>query len=545
MNKENYKIEKRFLKYFSRSRVFVLVLISFIVGIFISSLVFGIERPAEIFARWYLIIIIFTAIAAVLIIYWQEIIFRLVILAVLGILIGIFYYLLFLPKIDEAQIAFYNGKEVEVQGYISQEPDRRDNSTKYELKINKLRMSAKGRSASGGENNEREVSGNVLVSTARFPEYQFGEVLKVKGKLETPPKFEDFDYASYLAKADIYSIIKKSEVQKISEPQKENFSFMGWQWFKIKRAVLKIKNHFEETLNKILPEPLSSLLSGILIGSRRSIPADLLLIFNIIGLTHIIAISGYNITIIIKYLGGLLRYLPKILEFCLLLLAIILFIVLTGASASVIRAGLMATLILLAPLIGRRSDITIALLFTAVLMLLFNPKILRYDVGFQLSFLAVAGLIYLSPILGKMIENWRYRRYIFKPIRGYFCETISAQIMVVPIVFFNFSRLSLIAPLANVLILPFVPLTMGIGFVAGILGMIWLRLGEVIGYLLWLLLKYMVIVSDGLSRIPLASITKTNISWVIIPLYYLIGMAIYLKLKKKINKDGTATNPFH
>jgi len=527
--KSKIDLTKTIEGYFTRSKVFIFALIFFIAGIFASSFVFGIKRSEDLFEMWWLFVLILTAFLVLLILFWRETVYRIILILILALFLGFFYYLLFLPKIDESQIAFYNGQEVEIEGWISQEPDRRDKSVKYELKVAKTRI----------ENGDKKITGKVLVSARRFPEFEFGDRVRVRGKLETPPAFEDFDYAAWLSKSDIYSVMRRSEIEKISEVGRNQFSFIAWWWFRVKKILLLVKSHFETTLNQVLSEPFSSLLAGILIGARRNIPDDLIQIFNIVGLTHIIALSGYNITIIVRAFERVTKYFPRWLSFSLGLSAVILFVILTGASASVVRAALMAMLILFAPLIGRKGDITIALLFTAMVMLLINLKILRYDLGFQLSFVAVAGLIYLSPILNRIIEKWKYKKVFPAVVRNYFEETFSAQIMVAPVVLYNFSRLSLVAPIMNVLVLPIVPITMLFGFVAGLLAMICLKAGIVVGYLSWLLLKYIVVAAETFSKIPLASVEKGGLHWLIIPIYYLIGTVIYFKLKKKYEKNNS------
>lgn len=300
-----------------------------------------------------------------------------------------------------------------------------------------------------------------------------------------------------------------------------------------------IKHQFEDKINQILPEPQSSFLAGLIVGAKRAIPDNLMEAFNRTGTTHIVVISGYNISIIISAIMGLTRKRFRKLAMIVSIIGIFLFTIMVGAEAPVVRAALTALLVVWAAKVGRKSEAFIALILTALLMILINPMILRFDLGFQFSFLAVAGLIWLSPILKDLISHWRFKKYLPKLISEPLIATLSAQVFVVPIILYHFHRLSLISPLANVMVISVIPLAMFFGFFSALLAFVWLGLGKIIAYFAWLFLTYMVKVIYWLSHLPLASFEISQISWIWLMLWYLLlGIFIfwYYKniLKEKI-----------
>jgi len=484
----------------TKSRLFLYSCLFFIFGVGLHSIL-GIS--------FWLSYFIFLFALFILIIFWSNPLWRIIGLGGIFLFLGIWRYELSLPKINENHLSFYNGKEIRFVGIIVDEPDIRENNSKLTIESKKLIFS----------NEQKEVKGKVLVITRLYPEYQYGDLLELNCQLKKPEKINDFDYERYLARNSIYSLCNYPQILKIGE-NKGNI---------VIKYLFLFKNYFIGIINKIFPEPQASFLAGLLVGARRSISSDLIEAFNRTGTTHIIAISGYNITI----MAGILLSLTKGIglgrkkSFWFIVIGILFFVIITGAMASVMRAAVMGILVLLAGYVGRVSRVTNALVFAAFLMLLVNPKILVFDVGFQLSFLATIGLIYLTPILERYFHHWPE----FYGLKNSLVTTLSAIILTTPLIFYQFGRLSLIAPLANVLILPIIPWAMSLGFVAGTLGIIWWRIGWCFGWLVWLLLSYIILVVEGLARLSWSSIEIKGLPWwIMIIIYGLIGWWI-LKTK--------------
>ena len=375
---------------------------------------------------------------------------------------------------SEISQSFIVGQKADFNGAVVEEPDRRSDFAQYVLK------------------NER--FGRILVKTNLYPEYFYGDILKISGNLEKPENFSGFDYQNYLAKDNIFLISRNPEITLLNRPESLNFY----------AYLLILKKNFIAIIDKILSEPKSSFLAALLVGARRTLPDNLTSAFNITGTSHIVAISGYNISIISIMMLNFLSYLllPRRLIFWIVIISILMFTLIAGAGASVVRAAIMGGLLVLAGREGRFYLVTNAIVFAGAAMLFANPYLLRYDTGFQLSFLAALGLIYLAP----HFNRWFAGLPNFLSFRANLSATLSAQIMTFPIIFWEFGRVSLVATLANVLILPAIPTTMLFGFLSGLSGFISLKIAEILILPAWFLLSYQIFVVKILSILPLASI---------------------------------------
>ncbi|NQV00404.1 MAG: ComEC family competence protein [Parcubacteria group bacterium] len=491
----------------SKSKIFLYLIFSFIFGVSIAS--FFTDIPIF----FYLIAL---CVFLILVIVWRKE-QKMKILGFCGLffILGMARFMFSLPSDSDRIMKFYNDKEeIEFQGIVADEPDIRKDKIKLTIDSEKIRQ----------KDIWIDIEGKILVDVARFPEYSYGDFLNINCQLQTPAEFEDFSYKDYLAKADIYSVCYRAQVN-IIEHDKGNYLIA---------SLLKIKTRFKNTISSILTEPHASFLQGMLLGSKQGMPDDLKESFSLTGTSHIIVISGLHITIV----AGSLVYLAQILSFprkYVLLFAtvgLIFFILLIGAKPSAIRAGIMGSLIILAMYSGRLSDTKNAILCAASIIILINPKVLRFDVGFQLSFLATIGIIYLSPYLNKVIKIIPN----FFKMREIIAMTLAAQILTLPIVVYNFERISIVSPLVNVLIVPIIPITIIVGFIAMFLGVIWLYLGKLFSIFVWFLLEYEIYVVSIFSKIPIASIevNKLWIGWIII-YYFIIAFIIqYLRKKEKI-----------
>lgn len=340
--------------------------------------------------------------------------------------------------------------------------------------------------------------GRLLLRMPSFPAYEYGDRLKISGTVEKPQNFEGFDYRGYLGRQLIFGIVRTPEINLIGRDDT-----IGR---KILRSLFHFSSNFEDAINQSIAEPEASLASGILLGVKRNIPADLMDDLSKTGLTHIIALSGYNVTIIVVMFSALTAlWLGRRWTFLAGSFLVLVFVAMTGASSSVVRAAIFSLMILFGKTIGRQGDQTNLMLLAAVAMLLFNPYILRWDTGFQLSFLAFAGLIYLAPIIKRWLEKSRSKR-LPEGIKMPLAETLSAQIFVSPILFWQFGRISFIAPIANILVLWIIPLSMGVTALTGFAGLFYRPLGIIFGGLLWPLMEYIIKVVEILAKVPFSSI---------------------------------------
>src|SRR3989338_7129418 len=309
------------------------------------------------------------------------------------------------------------GTEVAMRGMIADDPDQRATQTNYILRAQMIRTGTR----------TIRVGGKVLV-TVRIgnPMWEYGDDVIVRGVLEQPQSTDDFQYDRYLSLKNVYSLMHDPRIERVG----------GNRGNAILRTIYAFKNALEERITLLLPEPHASLLAGLLLGSRGSMPEDLVNDFKATGLTHLVAISGYNITMLITVLGTLLFWLPLKWRFWPSVMLIVLFTILTGASASAVRAAVMGILGLLALQLNRIQTTRLTVLWSAFVMLTVNPKQLWYDAGFQLSFLALIGVLEISPLMKPYLR----RVPEFLGIQESFCLTLSAQMLASPWIFFLFGQ---------------------------------------------------------------------------------------------------------
>ena len=401
----------------------------------------------------------------------------------------------------------HSDEKISFVGYMAKEPDQRSSNTKLTIQTEQ---------------------GKVLVTTRRYPEYKYGDELKITGTLKAPTIFEDFNYQGYLAKDGIYSVAYYPKIKPTGENQ-GNFFY---------KAIYSFKDKIKQAVEKIMPLPEVAILEALTLGNKRSLTEGLKNQLNITGTRHIVAISGMHIIILVKALMiiliGIGLWRGQAFYFTLGIL--VLFIVMIGAPASAVRAGIMGAILLFAEKIGRLNSSGRAIVFVAAIMLVLNPLLLKFDVGFQLSFLAVLGIIYIKPIfdewLKKIIKKEKLPN-LFQIIT----MTLAAQIATLPILVYNFGRISFISPLANVLIVPAIPYVMGAGFIFSLASIAWSFLGKILIWPAWFMFAYITKFVELLSKIPFAAKEISNIHWFWLIGYYilLIGFLWWYKRKKALS----------
>lgn len=417
-------------------------------------------------------------------------------------------------------VDFYNGQEVSLEGIVRQ-VDARQNQVKYTVEVLQLSL-VMGDPLDPLASWSTPVNGEVLVSLNRYPRYNYGDKLHIVGELREPGVIDDFNYGNYLSRYGLYSVMYRPYAEKLDE----GFGNRFWA------GMVSVQDQFLSQIGKLFPEPYASFEAGLLVGARKGIPEELMEQFNITGLTHIIAISGYNITIIIVFVMWLLRRLPRRVQFVVAVGCIVLFTLFVGASPAVVRASIMGILGLLALQTGRQSNIHLTVLFTAFLMVLWNPKILWWDVGFQLSFAAVLGLIYIAP----WFDGWAKKLPEAFGIREAIQMTLAAQVTALPIIIYNFGRLSIISPISNLLVAFAIPPAMALGFAGVLLSFIWFPLGLPFAYGAYLVLAYIIKVIELTAAIPYASVDLPGMKlWMMLGYYVvLVGFLVWRAQKNKL-----------
>ena len=400
-------------------------------------------------------------------------------------------------------------KIVSIAGTITDEPDDRDRDAQLTFRPD-------------------GSIGRLLLIVPLFSNYHYGDRLRVTGRPELPQPFETeaertFDYPAYLAARGISAIMRSPKIENLRE--NGGYRFVS-QLFALKAAFLN-------RLDQVLPEPESSLLGSLVVGGKRSLGPVWQERFRQAGLIHLVVLSGYNLTIIgaaTAIFFTTLR-LRRSLTLILSALAIILFSIMVGGGASVIRAAVMALLVVLARLTGRNYEAGRALATAMVVMVAINPLILVNDIGFQLSCLATAGLIYGSPLLERRL-NFIPARF---GLRSVVVTTVAAQLAVLPWILRVMGQVSPYALLTNVLVVPIVPLTMLFAALIGLAGLLLPPLAFVIMPFGYLAAAYIFKITSLATALPGAALTITTFPLALVILIYLGYFWLWRRAQPKLS----------
>ncbi len=362
--------------------------------------------------------------------------------------------------------------------------------------------------------NGQEVKlGNIRLYLPLYPQYEYGDELLVGGKIDQPTG----QLRNFFLKDGIAGTMRFPRVEVVRKN-------MGNPMM---AALLKLKNATRENLAKVLPHEQSLFMSGLLLGTKAEFPKEFRSELSRSGTSHLVALSGYNITIIAEGIVFCLAwFFSRRVTFVLSLAAIGLFVLMAGAGASVVRAALMGAAVLLAGRVERLYSFRNGITLVAAVMVAQNPKILFFDIGFQLSFAALSGIVFLEPIVRRVLR--------FKPESGFLnwrenlSVTISAQLAVLPLLILRFGTVSISGVISNVLILGIIPATMFLGFISALAGFFSYYLSLFIGTLANILLSYIMWVIHIFSAFGhISGITYFGIGFAVI--YYLsLALIVYL-----------------
>lgn len=393
---------------------------------------------------------------------------------------------------------------VQVKGRVAAEVDTRQDSQRVVL--------------DGVDLDGDYVDGKILVTLPLHPRVDHGDQLVFDCKLKIPEPFNGFNYDRYLATRGIFAVCYRPVEVDI---------FSGDQWT-IVGTILSIKRRVVDTLGLMLPEPHVAFVSGLLFGGNSSMSADLRDEFATTGTSHILAASGFNVSLFtMVFLGWVMGWFgrkPGIIAAAVLLGV---YVITAGATPAVLRAAIMASLILMSAWMGRKANMTNAMLLAGAIMVVINPRLAFDDVGFQLSFVATGALLFVAP-------RWEsFFNFIPKSfgLRESFVASIAASVITLPIILWHFGSISLISPIANLIILPLVPYLMAVAFMALPLFAVFhsfSNLASILSLPAWALSSFILHLIRWLSAVPHAIITPTSarvlaiISAIIIPAIWIV-----------------------
>lgn len=440
------------------------------------------------------------------------------------------------PCWTPTDLAFYNlpadrafdrkAPEVTLTGYVSSYPLVAD--TKQRMQVIATSLSIEGV--------EQPVTGELRLNTGIRQHYAYGQPVRVQGRLVTPPDFVDFSYREYLARQGIHSLLYSARIDLLDDPMAGS---------PIVRALYAFRARGEALLNRLLPEPYAALANGMLLGIEAGIPDELYETFNLTGTSHVIVISGSNVAIIAGLFLALGQRLGSKRSLWLTLAGLGCYALLVGGDAAVLRATCMGGLYVVATTLKRRSTALVSLAAACWGMTLLNPQTL-WDVGFQLSSAATAGLILFTPGItayfsrfwlrfrgGKgtaapsgMLEN--AKGVMTGLIQDGLLVTFAANVTTLPLVLYYFGRLSVVSLLTNLAIAPVQPFIMlwgSVGLLMGVIGLPW------VAWLLllvpWLSLLWTVSVVRWTAALPGASLEIMGYNLWALTFTYLCLAGIY------------------
>lgn len=395
-----------------------------------------------------------------------------------------------------------------VTGRVSALPDRRFDHDKWLLAVE---------TAAIGDTAAQPLTGKLLITLPRGTELGVGDTITVTGRLEEPFVSEEFSYRDFLAKDHIYALM--------AFPRFERGARAGAGW----RQTLSLwRASFDRRLKAVIPPPESGFAAGILVGDKSGLSDAWQNDFQTAGLSHLLALSGFNITIIVLAVFWLLAFLPKAARLLITMLAVSLFVAFVGGGASIVRAAIMGLCGLVVIETGRQASAITLLMFASAVMGLFSPLIFAYDPSFQLSFAGVAGMIGLQQPLQSF-----FRKYSGRRLAELLSATLAAQCGVLPLILMLFGEVSLIAPIANLVVAPLIPWAMLSAFLAVIFSFFLSPLGHFLGFISWNILHLGLTSIQLFAKIPGASISA-QISFeegALLALFITIA-ALYAKLRQ-------------
>jgi competence protein ComEC len=451
-------------------------------------------------------------------------------------LLGILRYDSTVASIDSNDLRFYNDMgAMQVKGVVASDPEPANNRIAFRFDAREIQAGEEW----------REVSGTALVYAPRLipadslpagvtrepPYYRYGDLLRIDGILQTPPEFEDFDWRDYLAHQGIHTLISSLGHIEILDTG-QGSSLQSW--------IYGARDRLSRSLGDAIPEPQASLAQALLLGEKGTIPDDLKSSLSQAGTAHILAISGLHIFIVC---GIVFSFAVNVfgrrhsVYLWLPLLATWGYALLSGMQVSTIRAAIMISLWLVAYSMGRPRSALPWLLLAAAVMIGINPSITG-DVSFQLSFAAMAGLLLLTPHFqsrGRSILRVAEGR---RPWLGFvidsFAITLGAFLTIMPVIAYYFHHVSLVALPANFFALPVLPLAISTAATVAVVGLFTVPLAQVLGWVAWLFLGYMIEVSEFFAALPFASVELREVDDLFVWAYYaLLGALLLVGTRRK------------
>lgn len=417
----------------------------------------------------------------------------------------------------------FSGKQVVVKGYIDSAPDIKDSRVSYTLRTKEV-------SFKEDPQNIKKVDGKVLFSTlnsGKVPILEYGRAVEISGRLNLPKGRTNpggFDFRRYLGQSGISATVFAAE--RNIHPKSINKGNI------LVKAGLFLRTRIVNVVNNSLPPQQAGLLNGMLIGYREGLSEEVQEVFSNSGLTHIMAVSGANIGFIVFpliFVFKKLRLRQNIANIIIINILVV-FTFITGFEPSVLRAVIMAVVILVGQIIKRETEVFTSISFAAIVLLLYNPGNL-FNIGFQLSFTATISLV----LFYKNIKDKINFKFVPEFITDVLAATLAAQLGVLPVTVFYFNKISVVSVLSNLIVVPVLEFITILGSLMAVLGQIHIVFAKLIGYPNNALLSFVLFATKTTADFPSAVVRATTPSIILIIAYYIvIVFAFWYKPKYKV-----------
>lgn len=409
-----------------------------------------------------------------------------------------------------------------VEGVVVSDPERVGSHWRYRLAVERRQQ----------DGHRVPLAGGLLIQDSEPARY--GDRLELSGRLRVPPRFEQFDYAAYLARQGVSRVVYYPRQRLLARDQ-------GWRPLGL---LYDLRHTLGAALDRHLGEPQASLARGILLGQRSDIPSDLERAFARTSTSHIVAISGYNIEILVVAMAALaVRWTGRRHLLWWLLPTVLVYACLTGLSSSVLRAAWMTALVAVAATLGRPTQLTLVLLQAASLMALVDPLVLR-DLSFQLSYLATLGLVWLVPPLAELWNRWGCLRGRLRPVGVWLgtglSVTLAAHLATLPVLALNFGTVAILGPLINLVAVPLLPPIMATTGLLAVGASLWAPLGDLLTGPAWLCLSTLIRVVETGAALPGVAVELERLpSWLGGLYYALLGTVTMVYWLRQRGMAGT------
>ena len=422
--------------------------------------------------------------------------------------------------------AYHEVPDVEVRGVVVSDPEWAGRATRLRMRVDGIRL----------DGHWKETSDEILVVVREslifwnqrdWPAFRYGDRLSLRGTLEPPPVLDEFDYPAYLARQGIGTVMSFPQVTFLEQDQ--GVAFYRWLY--------AARQRMAESLARVVPEPQASLGQALLLGLGDNIPEDLVDDFRATGTSHILAISGLHVGILLGVGLGLSQWLfGRRRQIYLLspLLLMWLYALISGMSPSVTRAAIMGTVYLTALFFGRPRSVLPALAFAAAVMVAVSPSVL-WSVSFQLSFAAMAAIAALAEPISRRLRSlydWRLGdggvlSPILVAVTYIVAMSIAAIVATLPLVVFYFQEFSLVGLPTTLLVLPALPFVLVSHAATALVGLLSSFWAYPLGSFAWVTTAYVTGLVGLMAQLPGAAVETEHVGSLFVWAYYGVFVAAY------------------